>query len=530
MKRLLALVLVLTLVLCLFTGCRQSQESADSGTQTAANGTEKGTKAPDNTGKSGKDTLVVAVNSGPADLDPHGSTDQNTYDVRYQIYEALVYVDAAGDVCPQLATDLTWEDPYTLLLTLRKDVKFSNGSDFTAEDVMYSLRRAANSSFASSYLEYVDLDASTITDDGNVRLVVTQPVGALTSRLALVMMIDKETWESNGEEYMLEHPVGTGAYTLVEWVDGDRLDFTANENYWGGAPYFKNLTMRIISESASRALEIEAGTVDVSLQVQSADLSVLESNSDVQLNISPAYMITYLGYDCSIAPYNDVRVRQALSYALDRTAICDLVYGELATPATVGRLSEVYWGYAGDVLPHVEQNVEKAKELLTDAGYADGFTMKLLVSEAEQDQMDMSELIQNQLGAIGVSVEIEVMENATYLDTIVEGGFEAFLCNSSGSSADPGEAFKSFISTRPTWSNTTRYINEDLTNMIIEGQQMVDETEKYEQFLEIQRIVAEECPWVFIAHNCTAFATRTDIQGLHVYPSYAHFFKEAYMN
>lgn len=481
-------------------------------------------------GGAGKDTLVVAVNAGPVDLDPHGTTDQNTYDVRYQIYEGLVYVDAAGEIQPQLATEWEWENDTTLLMTLRKDVTFQNGSAFTAEDVMYSLERAANSSFTAAYIEDVDLDACEITEDGNFRFVLTSPQSAFLSRLDRVMMIDKETWEENGEEAMLESPIGTGAYKLTNWVSDDRVEFEAYSDYWGGEPYFKNLTFRIIPESASRALEIEAGTVDVTLTLQAADVGILSENQDVEIYTIPSYMITYLGFDCTKAPYDNVKVRQALSYALDRETICNLVYESLATPADAGRLSEVYWGYAGDEITHYTYDPEKAKELLAEAGYENGFDMELMLSEAEQDQIDMSEIIQSQLSEVGINVTIDVTENATYLDTIVEGGFDAFLCNSMGSSPDPGEAMKSFISTRPTWSNTTRYYNDELTAMIEKGQQTIDETEKRELFIEVQEIVNDECPWVFLVHNCASFAARSNIKGLNIYPSYAHFFKEAYMD
>lgn len=517
-KKVLAFIsLTLVCSILALAGCSNSARPGDGDSKDGEN------TAPE------KSSLTVAVNAGPVDLDPHGTTDQNTYDVRYQIYEALVYVDATGKVCPLLATDWTWETDTSLLLTLREGVKFQNGSDFDAEDVMYSLRRAADSAYAGTYLENVDLEASGITDDGKVKLVLTQPVSALVSRLALVMMVDKETWEEASEEKMLAEPVGTGAYKLKQYISGDRLEFDANESYWDGKPYFDTLTMRIISESASRALEIEAGTVDVALQIQAADLAILEADEEITMNTTPSYMITYLGFDCTKEPYNNTLVRQAMSYALDREAICSLVYENLAMPANAGRLSEVYWGFAGDQITNYSHNPEKAKSLLTEAGYSDGFEMTLLVSEAEQDELDMSEIIQSQLGEVGITVNIDVMENAAYLNTIVDGGFDAFLCNSTGSSSDPGEATKSFISTRPTWSNTTRYYNDELTAMIEEGQQMVDEGQKLAHFTEVQRIISDECPWVFLVHNCTTFATRNEIKGLNAYPSSAHFFKEAYI-
>lgn len=472
----------------------------------------------------GDSTLIVVTNAGPADLDPHGSTDQNTHDVCYQMYEPLVTVGVSGEIVPCLATEWNWVDDYTLDLTLRDGVTFHNGSEFSAEDVMYSLKRAAESEFTAAYLENVLLDECSILENGQVQIKLETPNSAFLSRLSQVMMIDGDTWN---EEENPASPVGTGAYKFVNWYDGDRIEFAAYDGYWGDAAGYQNLTLRFIPESASRALEIEAGTADIALSVQASDVMTLESNPDVSLYSTPCYMITYLGYDCGKEPYSSREVRQALSYAIDKESICNVVYSSLATPANHGRMSEVYWGYAGDEVTSYEYDPEKARELLAEAGYENGFDMTLTLSESDQDQIMMSEIIQSQLSEVGINVQIEILENATYLDQIVEGGFDAFLCNSVGSSADPGEALKSFISTRPTWSNTTRYQNEELTAMIEKGQQTIDEEEKYDIFLEAQKIVADECPWVFLVHNEVTFAARNTVTGMTAYPSTAHYFKEA---
>ncbi len=511
MKKAFTMTMALVLILGLLCGCV---------------GTGDNPEQPEGPSSEEKDTLVVATNAGPADLGPHGTTDQNTNEVRYQIYEALVGVDINGGITPGLATEWVWEDDTTLTFTLREDVRFHNGNEFTAEDVLYTLEKASESSFTSAYLENILIDQCSSPEPGKVQIKLAVPVGALLSRLSMVMIIDQETWESGDEEELINNPMGTGPYTFGQFVQGDRVEFVANADYWGGEPYFKNVVLRIIPESASRALEIEAGTIDVALVMQGSDMEVLQGDSNINLHSIPCYMITYLGFDANVEPYNNPLVRQAFSYAINREALCQIAYADLATPA-YGRLSEVYWGYTEEGMNQYEHNTEMAKQLLSDAGYPDGFTIELLVSEAEQDQLDIAEILLSQLGEIGVTVELRTMENASFLNTIVEGGFDAFLLNSSGSSADPGEALKSYISHRPTWSNTTRYQNEELTAMIEQGQATIDEDAKLEIFNEVQRIVNEECPWVFLVHNRTSFATRSNIEGLNAYPSTLHFFKEA---
>ncbi|MDP3386529.1 MAG: ABC transporter substrate-binding protein [Eubacteriales bacterium] len=476
-----------------------------------------------------KDTLIVATNAPPVDLDPHGTNDQNTNYVRYQIYEPLVSIGIDGSIEPGLATEWEWVDNTTINFKLREGVKFHNGKELIAEDVLFSLARAAEQSFTASNMVSVLLDQCKILDDGRIQIKLEVPQGALLSRLAQVMIFNKETWESAGQEEMLKNPVGTGPYKLTLWAQGDRLEFAAFDDYWDGPLVFKKLIMRIIPEAAARSLEIEAGTVDVALSIPDSNVEGLKANKDIKVSSDPVYKITYLGFDANVAPYDNVLVRQALTYAIDRDTITDLVYFGLATPATHGRMTTVHWGYTEDGVMNYSYDPQKAKQLLADAGYPNGFDMTLALSEAERDQIDMSEILQNQFKEVGINVKLEIIENSTFLNMIVNGGFDAFLLNSTGSSGDPGEVLRSFIADRPTWSNTTRYVNQYLTDLILEGQQTIDENKKLEIFKEAQQIISEECPWVFIVHNRYTFATRSNIGGLTAYPSTILKYKEAFI-
>jgi len=476
-----------------------------------------------------KEKLIVATNAGPVDLDPHGTNDQNTYDIRYQIYEPLVSIGKKGNIEPCLATDWEWIDDCTINFTLREGVKFHNGNDLIPEDIFFSLRRASDSSFTSTSLTNIAIDESSIIEPNKIQLKLEEPVGSLLSRLSKVVIISKKAWDEIPEDELLEKPIGTGPYAFNKWIQGDRLEFDAFGDYWGGAPAFKQLIMRIIPESAARALEIEAGTVDVYTAVQASDVEIIEANKDVILYSEPSDMITYMGFDANVTPYNNVLVRQALSYAVDREAICKIVYSGLAIPADFGMLSPVYPYYTEEGVLSYGYNPEKAKELLVEAGYPDGFDVTLALSEAEQDQIDMSEIIQSQLGDVGINVKIEIIENATFLNMIVDGGFDMFLLNCTGSGGDAGEALKSFIATMPTWSNTTRYRNESLTLLIEKALKTIDEKDKTEIFKEIQQIVSIECPWIFLVHNNATIAARSNIGGIATYPTRYHFFKEAYI-
>ena len=209
----------------------------------------------------------------------------------------------------------------------------------------------------------------------------------------------------------------------MSWEASDRIILAKNEEYWGEAPAIPNVIWRTIPEVATRSIEVEAGGVDIAVDIQATDIARLENSKDVKIFKNVASSINFIGLNTTMEPFNDVRVRQAINYAIDKSAIYNVVYQGTGTIAEAP-MSPVVWAY-NDELPQYEYNIEKAKELLAEAGYPDGFKMTMTTDESQQRQ-DTAEMVQSQLAEIGIEVEIRPLERTTYIGEVCAGNLEAF--------------------------------------------------------------------------------------------------------
>lgn len=493
MKKLVALVLAAIMLLSVMSGC-SGKNSSDG---------EK------------KDDLIVAISSEPKSLDAHGSCDSSSSQVHTLIYDTLLRQEDGGAVTPGLADSWEWVDDLTLDLHIREGVKFHNGQALNANDVVYSLRRAQDSEFTNWIVATMDADNTTALDDRNVEIKLTEPTGAMLAQLCYLFVVDEETIEGGAD--MEEQPNGTGPFIFDKWTQGDRLDFKSNKEYWGTVPAFSTLTLRLITEPSSRGMEIESGGVDIALNIAANDIENLEANKDVNLIKTPSYSNVFIGFNCSAEPFNNKTLRQAVSYALDRQAIVDVVYrgsGSLAN----GPIAPTIWGYNEDLVgyPH---DVEKAKQLMAEAGYPDGLEITITVSDS-QERVDIAEMVQNQLKEIGITVKVESLENATYLDRIIDASTQMYILGwiTNTGDADYG-MYEPFHTGQPTWSNTACYSNPAVDEQLEIGKRSTDSEVRMEAYRIAQELIVDDAPWVFLCNKQEVAACRSNVQGFTVPPS-----------
>lgn len=502
MKKRLTALLSLALTVCMLaTGCGSSNQGGN------ASGGE---------GSTAKDNLIVAVAAEPKSLDPMGANDNDSTRTKHLIFDTLLVQSEEAEIIPGLAESWEFADDLTLNLKLREGVKFHNGSDFTASDVLYNLKAASESSFASWTVEGIDVANCTATDDYNVVIKLTAPNGSLLANLCYLYITDEQTVTEMGVEAHANAPVGTGAFIFDQWYRGDRLEFKANKEYWGTVASFETLIVRVIGETSSRAIEIESGGVDVALGLTSTDIENFEGNENVQVLKTQAFGNQYVGFNCSAEPFNNKTLRQAISYALDRESIVKAVYGSLGSVAN-GPMTPSIWGYNENLKPY-EYNVEKAKELMKEAGYENGLSIKLTTSD-HQTRADTAEIIQNQLGQIGITVEVEILENATYLDRILDGSVQMYLLGWNADTGDAAYALDAFYGGGPAWANTARYMNEEVNALLDAGKASTDPDVRFKAYEKAQELIVEDAPWVFLYDQEEVVCVRSNIQGLKVPPS-----------
>lgn len=523
MKRnVIALVCVLITLCVVAVGCGGGGNSQ--APQTSGGGAAPGGEGSGGGGGSGKSNLVLAISGEPRSIDPFGSNDSHSSMMKDQMFDTL-FTQVNYEVVPQLVDTYSWVDDTTLELTVKEGVPFHNGEILSISDVLYTLQRATESEYTTWIVENIDIENTKILEDGKtLQIKLFQPKGDQLAALCFLYIVNEQTVEAADYDPEVT-PVGTGPFVFEKQYKGDRIEFVKNENYWNGAPVV-DLTVRIITEAASRTIEVESGGVDIIENVLPTDLPILEKSGDVVIHRAPNYSLNFVGFNCQVAPFDDARVRQAITYAVDKDAIVDAVYGGTGSVAS-GPINSVIWGYSDDVMKYT-YDPDKAMALLADAGYPEGFSAKMTVSD-NQLRMDTAEIMQNQLGKVGIQLEVEVLENATYLDRIVNSDFQMFALGwvTNTGDADYG-LYETFHSSRPTWANTTRYSNPEVDKLLEEAHTSVDPEVRKNAYAQVQKILVEEAPEIFMWNGEEILAARSNVKGIVLAPSGRHNFATVY--
>ncbi|HWP68552.1 MAG TPA: ABC transporter substrate-binding protein [Rectinemataceae bacterium] len=368
--------------------------------------------AADNSGKKLKDTLRVATWEDLKTMDPQASNFVSNWMVQLNIFDKLVYEDADGVVHPRLATEWKFLDDLTLEMKLRKDVVFHDGGKFTAEDVLYTIKRGKANSISASTFAAFDTDNTVIVDPYTIRLKFKTPYAAVFNTLTTGRgsIVSKAAVEKMGADAFARNPVGTGPYKLAKWKSGTEIDLVRNDNYWGEKALTKNVIYSIIPEAANRVIELETGGVDAVFEVAANDVKRVKSMKGAHILMGDSSRYMTLTFSMKDQLLSNKDIRYALSYAIDKKALVDAVYEGTATVANGMYPSTVFAFKNKGVMPY---DVAKAKELLAKAGYPNGFTMNFLLENREAD-IRLSEIIQNMWAAIGVKVKMFQMSASTY--------------------------------------------------------------------------------------------------------------------
>ena len=487
-KRVFALFTAMFLLCGMLAGCGPTGSSS-----TTTDGSDDGAK----------DTLIVAIPESPTYMDPMVQASIGTYRVTTQMFDRLVMMDNDMNLVPGLAE--SWEviDDTTTVFHLRQGVKFHNGEEMTSEDVKYSLERCiANPGVNYNYLI---IESITCDDDYTVTIKTSAPFNALLYRLSLdAASIICKSADTSAEEFN-KNPVGTGPFKFVSWELGGDVVLEAFEDYWGGAPAVKRVIFRTIPEALNRTIGLETGEVDLAYDLGITDLESLADNASVTTLTSPSTTVCYVGMNVQKAPFDNEKVRQAVAYALDPQGYIDLVFSGEATPANYTMLPPSVDGYVSDCSDY-SCNVEKAKELLAEAGYPDGFTTTFVCPTSGSGNMFpqiMNEYIQKCAEEVGIHIELDMSESERVWDVMKVGFKDEYAdvgaLNTSFYTMFPN-VFQKFAGTGGSF-NTGKYSNPEYDACIEAAYAATDEAESTQQFIEAEKIFTEELPWVIVCND-----------------------------
>jgi peptide/nickel transport system substrate-binding protein len=472
--------------------------------------------APEPTGQ-----IIIAQTADANALDPKYLKGRQTQNVLRLAFDSLYHRDNNMKIVPWLATSYENPDELTWRFHLRQGVKFHNGNDLKANDVKFTLGRLVEDDSQFSTRNFVD--KVEVVDDYTVDIVTKEPYAAFMTRVVLWHMTDEEYFNEVGAEGFASKPIGTGPFKFVEWVKDEQMVFEANRDYWGGSPKIKTVIFKPIPENATRIAALETGDVDL-IDAVPPDY-VDQTPEGVEIVTVPGTRAFYLGLNVNMEPFDDVRVRQAMNYAVDVEAIIESVLNGLARPIDNPLLPEAF-GYIPT--PVYSYDPEKAKSLLAEAGYPDGFEMEL---DTQPPLKEIAEALAGQLSAVGIQAKVNIMETAALYAKYEPGFSQTFLTSWGNSEADAdGMLSKQFYSNRyrcnllgpegeTGYGNTelgcyyTGYANAEVDEYVEAGARDVDPEKRKEYYAKALKIIVEETPWLFLYNPSEVYAKGDRVQG-----------------
>lgn len=523
---LLVLVFALSLVLAACAGGSDTEEKDSDTTETDTDaGVETDVTEPESA--EGGD-LVLAVHSDASSLDPAGSNDVPSSAVQANIYETLVNRDEDNNIIEGLATDWKSVDDNTYEFTLREDVKFHDGEPFTADAVKANLERILDPEIASPrYFLFEMISDIEVIDEHTVRITTEYPFAPLLAHLShnggamaspksieadYAAMEDEDNPKDPGA-VISENPVGTGYFKFDSWKPGDEIKLVKNDDYWGDKVHVDSVTFKVVPESATRNADLERGFVHMTDPVQPIEVAEINSGDFATVLQKPSSSLSYIGFNTEKEPFDNPKVRQAISMMINKDEIITGVYEGFGIPAK-GPLAPGIFGFNDDAEP-LSYNVEEAKKLMEEAGYADGFKTSVWTNDNPQ-RVDMAIILQNSLKELSIDVEIEQMEFGTYLEKTAEGLHDMFILGWSNPTGDADYGMYALFhsSQKGDPGNRSFYENAEVDELLDEGRRETDPDARIALYNKVQEHLIEDAPMVYIHHQEYLLGISNNIEGL----------------
>ena len=413
---LLALIMVFALVAC---GGKTETKTDDTGKKDTSSDVTTNVDAAkvelDNTVKTGKTHLNIALSSAPATADPHGNSQDNSQQLYNWLYDGLVFGDGEANIVPRIATDWTMsEDGKTYTFNLRNDVKFHDGSDMTVEDVLFSIEHAMSMSYLKNYTS--SIESAEQTGDWQIAIHLKESDNSFLYNLYVVKIISKAIVEKEGDTFGSQVTLaGTGPYMLESYDPNTLIKLKKNPYYFGECGNIETVNVNIITNNSTRVTALQTGELDF-IQVPSSDwTTIVESgkfNTELQESSTLSTIIITM-YDKNYPQY-DIRVREAMKYAIDRKALIAAGAAGMGSPAYVNCNPKYVIGSDDSAfLGTYEYDVEKAKSLLKDAGYENGCDVGIFLVPKKNDNVTVAEIIQQMWEQVGIHCTIEQQDSTT---------------------------------------------------------------------------------------------------------------------
>ena len=447
---------------------------------------------------------VVMQSADASTLDPTMNRETPTFNVLINIFDALLFKEADGTFTPGLAENWESVDDTTWRFTLREGVTFHNGEPLTAEAVKFTVDRILDEETGSPIRRgFAFIESVEVEDERTVVIRTNTPQPLAENYFSELLIVPPVYFQEVGAEAFASAPVGTGPYQVESWQRDVVLDLSANESYWRGAPDIGELEFRPVPEAITRFSSLSAGEADLVTSLPPSLVASVEAAQNAQLKTVESARVIYIGIDTlQEGPLQDVRVRQALNYAVDVDAIVEGIFGGLTTPTST-LLTEIDFGYSSDVSPY-PFDPERARELLAEAGYADGFEVTLGTPNGRYtSDVQVAQAVAAQLEDIGISVNQEVREYGAYVGELFSGNApDLFLIGWGNAPLDADFILYPLLRTDELLSY---FSDPELDALLDEAHSTLDREARQAAYAQALELIYQQAPLIFLYKQQDAY-------------------------
>ncbi|MBO5556654.1 MAG: ABC transporter substrate-binding protein [Oscillospiraceae bacterium] len=503
-KRILAGILVLVMALALLTGCGKKPTAPADGTAPAP--VQETTRAASN-----EITVGIAQDLDES-LDPHLTVAAGTREVMFNVFEGLVKPTSDGDLVPAVASDVSVaDDGLTYTFTLRQGVKFHNGDPVDMQDVLFSINRNADTSSGEALIPALTAIADMQVEGDTLTITLSEPNPEFLSYLTLAILPE-------GYDKQDTAPIGTGPFKFVSRTAQDNIVLERFADYWGTPAKLDKVTYKVIENVEGLILGLQSGALDLVSHLSSTQTAQL-SSKDFVIEEGTMNLVQAMYLNNAVKPFDDVRVRQALCYAVDKQAILDLAFDGYGHPLGSSMYPAFTKYYDESLTDYYTQDIEKAKALLAEAGYPNGFDMTITVPSNYQPHMDTAQVLVEQLKAIGVNATILPIEWASWLSDVYSGrDYQSTVVGVDASSMTARAMLSRFEST--AHNNFVNYNNAEYDALYAQALSCYDDAEQTGIYRQMERNLTENAANVYIQDMADLVAVRQGLEGLTFYPLY----------
>lgn len=501
--------LLLSASLCACGGSKTaegtSEAAGESSEAETSNTLSEGTPVPGG-------SVVYGMTQDLASLDPHVDTDAGTRDVVFNLYEGLVKPTSDGGFIPAVASDyIISDDAKTYTFTLRDGITFHDGTPVTIEDVKYSIDRYAEIQGESSAFSSL-VDSVEVQDDKTLVVNLKESYSEFLPMMTIAII-------PQSNEDPAGNPIGTGPFKYVSYTPGQNMELEKYDGYWQeGVPSLDSVEFKFIADVDTAFVELQAGTIDILKYLTAAQAETL-GDEDYNIVQGSMNLVHAMYLNSAYEPLSKTEVRQALCYAVDRDAINNFIFGgksHIIGSHMIPAMSKYYEPEAETVYSY---DPEKAKELLADAGYADGFDLEITVPSSYSQHVDSAQIIADELSQVGINVTLNQVEWSTWLQDVYKGGnFQATVIGFDGTLA-PSDWLKKYVTDDA--KNFMHYSNTEYDDVFNTAYTTVDDDVKVENYKKAQMILAEDAAAVYIEDPANLVAVSKKFGGYTFYPTAA---------